>query len=76
MIRYGYFSLALLLTLLSALGNDIMAADTEKTVNKNNVQTDWAQYDGQRVKGSDSVWVYLILRGRLCLIPDPTTYLN
>ena len=76
MIRYGYFSLALLLTLLSALGNDIMAADTEKTVNKNNVQVDWAQYDGQRVKGSDSVWVYLILRGRLCLIPDPTTYLN
>jgi hypothetical protein len=58
------------------VANDIMAADSATTVNKHDVQIDWAQYDGQRVKGSDSVWVYLILRGRLCLIPDRTTYLN
>jgi len=76
MIRYSYFSLVMLLTLLSSLGNDIMAADTATAVNSSNVQIDWTQYDGQRVKGSNSVWVYLILRGRLCLVPDPTTYLN
>jgi hypothetical protein len=84
MIRYIAFSVGLSLTLLVGLEESATLAADEATAGyAGNVQRsrgepaiDWAQYDGQRVKGSNSVWVYLILQGRLHLIPDPTTYAN
>ena len=44
MIRYIYLSLVMLLTLVAPVANDIMAADSATTVNKHDVQIDWAQW--------------------------------
>jgi hypothetical protein len=59
-----------------------MAVGTSTPANANDVQRayetagDWTRYDGERVKGSNSAPVYLILHGQLRWIPDPTTYNN
>lgn len=36
----------------------------------------WSKYDGERVKGSNSDPIYLVLNGQLSWIPDSTTYNN
>jgi hypothetical protein len=59
-----------------------MAQGTSSPANASEVQRayetagDWTKYDGERVKGSNSAPVYLILHGQLRWIPDPTTYNN
>jgi len=75
MIRCVYLSIAVLLTCLLA-PTGVTTAEAAPAGAGSDLQIDWAQYDGQRVKGSNSVWVYLILHGRLHLIPDATTYSN
>ncbi|KHK58361.1 hypothetical protein PI87_00960 [Ralstonia sp. A12] len=37
---------------------------------------DWTKYDGERVTGSNSSPVYLVLHGQLRWIPNPATYTN
>jgi len=59
-----------------------MAAGSSTAANASDVQRayesagDWTRYDGERVKGSNSAPVYLILHGQLRWIPDPITYNN
>ncbi len=49
---------------------------TESQVQEALAANDWTKYDGERVKGSNSAPIYLILHGQLRWIPNPTTYTN
>jgi hypothetical protein len=58
-----------------------MSTSTNSIANAAEVESayqgiDWKKYDGERVKGSNSAPIYLMLNGELRWIPDPTTYNN